>query len=137
VAYISATLKIQVIQHAKGCCEYCGYPELASFAPHEIDHIIAQKHGGATLEENLALACTLCNKHKGSDLTSIDPMTGKLESLFHPRHDKWSEHFRFEDGIIHPLTAKGRVTARLLQLNQSDRVQERLVLMNSGYYATE
>jgi HNH endonuclease len=137
VSYISAALKEQVFQRAKGCCEYCGYPSLASFAPHEIDHIIAQKHGGATVEGNLALACTLCNKHKGSDLTSIDPLTEKLESLFHPRQDKWDEHFRLEAGIIQPLTAKGRVTVRLLQFNHSDRVQERLLLMDSGYYVTE
>ena len=40
---------------------------------HEIDHVIAEKHGGQTDKDNLALACTLFNKYKGSDLAFIDP----------------------------------------------------------------
>ena len=84
MAYISALLKDLVIERAKGCCEYCCYPSLVSFAPHEIDHIIAQKHGGTMTENNLAFSCTLCNKHKGSDLTSIDPETQKLEASVSP-----------------------------------------------------
>jgi 5-methylcytosine-specific restriction endonuclease McrA len=137
VAYIAAALRELVTQRAQGCCEYCGYPSLASFAPHEIDHVIAEKHGGATTEENLALACTLCNKHKGSDLTSIDPATQKIEPLFHPREDKWSEHFWLESAVIQPLTAKGRVTAKLLQFNLPARIQERQLLINLGYYMVE
>jgi hypothetical protein len=134
VSYISATLRAFVIERAKGCCEYCGYPSLASFAPHEIDHIIAQKHGVLTTEDNLALSCTLCNKHKGSDLSSIDPLTHKLEALFHPRQDNWYEHFRLAGDTIQPLTPKGRVTVRLLQLNQVSRVSERQLLSEAGYY---
>jgi 5-methylcytosine-specific restriction endonuclease McrA len=134
VSYIPASLREFVIERAKGCCEYCGYPSLASFAPHEIDHIIAQKHGGATSEDNLALSCTLCNQHKGSDLSSIDPLTQKLEPLFHPRQDTWLEHFRLEGATIQPLTPKGRVTVRLLQLNQVSRVSERQLLIEAGYY---
>jgi len=56
-------------------------------APHEVDHVIAEKHGGLTEPDNLALSCTLCNKHKGSDLTSIDPETGDIVPLYHPRKD--------------------------------------------------
>ena len=134
MAYISALLKDLVIERAKGCCEYCCYPSLVSFAPHEIDHIIAQKHGGTTTENNLAFSCALCNKHKGSDLTSIDPETQKLEPLFHPRKDDWLEHFRLEGAIIQPLTSKGRVTVRLLQFNQVDRIQERKLLIEAGFY---
>lgn len=137
MSYISAALRELVTQRAKGCCEYCGYPSLASFAPHEIDHIIAEKHGGITTQENLALACTLCNKHKGSDLTSIDPLTQKIEPLFQPRQDNWNEHFRLEGAVIQPLTAKGRVTAKLLQFNLPARVQERQLLIDLGYYMVE
>jgi hypothetical protein len=132
--HLSKALKDLVIERARGCCEYCGYPQIASFAPHEIDHIVAQKHGGATTEDNLALSCTLCNKHKGSDLASIDPSTQKLEPLFHPRQDTWQEHFRFERAMIYPLTAKGRVTVKLLQLNQAKRVGERQLLIDVGAY---
>jgi 5-methylcytosine-specific restriction endonuclease McrA len=45
---------------------------------HEIEHIIAEKHGGATQEANLALTCPDCNRFKGTDLGSLDPATGRL-----------------------------------------------------------
>jgi len=53
------------------------------------------KHGGQTIEENLALCCALCNRYKGSDIASIDPETGLLTLLFHPRLDRWGKHFEF------------------------------------------
>jgi 5-methylcytosine-specific restriction endonuclease McrA len=46
--YIPVVLRRQVYERAKGCCEYCLIPDVATFAPHEIDHIIAEKHGGRT-----------------------------------------------------------------------------------------
>ena len=133
--YISVALRKQVDEQARGCCEYCLIPDIAAFAPHEIDHIVAEKHGGLTESGNLALSCTLCNKHKGSDLTSIDPETGEIVPLYHPRHDLWPEHFQLQGAEIVPLTSKGRVTARLLQLNRYDRVEERQLLLQAGMLA--
>jgi 5-methylcytosine-specific restriction endonuclease McrA len=78
-AYVSAALKRLVCNRADFACEYCLMPEISVFVPHEIDHIIAEKHGGQTNENNLALACTICNKYKGSDLASIDPMNGEYD----------------------------------------------------------
>ena len=130
--YISADLRRRVRERARERCEYCLIPETATFAPHEFDHIVAEKHGGQTTEENLALACVLCNKHKGSDLTSIDPETGAIVPLFHPRRDRWSDHFQLVRGQVLPLTAVGRVTVRLLQLNHSDRTAERELLVAAG-----
>jgi HNH endonuclease len=43
------------------------------YYPHEADHVIAEKHGGATSADNLAWACFYCNRFKGSDLASVDP----------------------------------------------------------------
>ncbi|MGZ3415716.1 MAG: HNH endonuclease, partial [Isosphaeraceae bacterium] len=103
-----------------------------TWALHTIDHIIAEKHGGTTAAENLALACTLCNSRKGSDLTSIDEQTGAIEPLFHPRRDRWVDHFQLVGGRIEPRTAKGRTTTRLLRLNDSDRVEERELLIATG-----
>lgn len=103
-----------------------------AFAAHEVDHFVAQKHGGATEAENLALSCTLCNMRKGSDLASIDPETGALTALYHPRRERWSEHFRIEAGRFVPLTPAERVTVRLLQLNHRDRVVERELLIAAG-----
>ncbi len=105
--------------------EYCLISEAVSFAKHQIDHIIAEKHGGQTVEENLALSCTLCNKHKGSDLTSIDNETGAIVPLFNPRKDVWSEHFKIENGTFIGLTPNARATIRLLQINNSARIEER------------
>jgi hypothetical protein len=44
-----------VWQRARATCEYCRLPQSLSPIPFEIDHIIAQKHGGATTPANLAL----------------------------------------------------------------------------------
>jgi hypothetical protein len=93
---------------------------------------MASKHGGASSVDNLALCCTLCNKHKGTDLASIDPETGGLERLFNPRCEQWHEHFEFSGGTILARTAIGRVTIRLLQLNRPERVTERDLMQRAG-----
>lgn len=103
-----------------------------TFAAHEIDHVIAEKHGGPTEAQNLAMACALCNARKGSDLASIDVRTGAVVPLFNPRCDRWSEHFQLIGGRIEPLTPQGRATAALLQLNHPDRVEERELLLAAG-----
>ncbi|MEP7125179.1 MAG: HNH endonuclease signature motif containing protein [Byssovorax sp.] len=129
---VAASLRRAVHERAEGACEYCLVPEALAFAGHEVDHVTAQKHGGATELENLALSCALCNKHKGSDLASIDPETGALTPLYHPRRERWSEHFRIEQGTLLPLTAMARVTVRLLHLNHRDRIIERELLIVAG-----
>jgi hypothetical protein len=129
---VSASLRRLVRERAGECCEYCLIPEAMTWALHTINRIIAEKHGGTTTAENLALACTLCNSRKGSDLTSIDEQTGAIEPLFHPRRDRWIDHFQLVGGRIEPRTAKGRTTIRLLRLNDSDRVVERELLIATG-----
>jgi len=103
-----------------------------TLAAHEIDHVIAEKHGGPSDADNLALACALCNGFKGSDLASIDVDTGAIVPLFNPRRDRWTEHFRLVVGRIELLTPSGRATVRLLQLNHPDRVEERELLVAAG-----
>ena len=130
--YVSAALRQLVHDRANGTCEYCLMPEIAVLVSHEVDHVIAEKHGGRTESPNLALACTICNKHKGSDLASIDPVDGAIVRLFQPRGDRWPDHFQLRDGEIMPLTAIGRVTVRLLQLNRAERRLERKGLLAAG-----
>ncbi|MEH2421198.1 MAG: HNH endonuclease signature motif containing protein [Nostoc sp.] len=94
------------------------------FFPHEIDHIIAQKHGSATDANNLALTCWRCNRYKGTDLGSFDPETGAFSFLFNPRTQKWAEHFTFLKLNLVGLTPSGRTTIRLLQINSDERLAE-------------
>ena len=133
-SYISATLRTLIRQRAAFRCEYCLRGESDSTFPHQPDHIIAEKHGGATDADNLALACAVCNSLKGSDIASIDQESGNIVPLFHPRHEQWSEHFRVDDGRIVPLTSTGRVTECLLQFNRDDLVELRRRLIVQGRY---
>jgi hypothetical protein len=135
MTYIAEALRQQVAARADGRCEYCRLPEKYAYFPHEIDHIYAEKHGGDTVEANLCLACADCNRHKGSDLCSLDPLNGAIVALFHPRQHLWNEHYRLlENGLIEPLTANGRVTERVLRFNRTGLVTERARLMALGHY---
>lgn len=110
-------------------CEYCGIIQVhVSFAAFHIDHVIARQHGGTDDAANLALACYHCNLHKGPNLTGIDPDTGSIVPLFHPRRDTWHEHFALQDVTIVGLTPIGRATIRVLQMNAVTRVQLRTAL---------
>ncbi len=128
---IDADLRALVRSRAGGCCEYCRISEIFTLAEHEIDHVIALKHGGETADHNLALCCTICNRFKGSDIASLDPESLQLTPLFNPRADRWDEHYRLQQGEIIALTAKGRVTVRLLRMNRPMRVRERQLLQGS------
>jgi len=75
--YISVSLRKFVSDRAQDYCEYCLIPAMFALASHQVeDHAIAEKHGGKTVEENLALCCCLCNQAKGSDIASIDSENG-------------------------------------------------------------
>jgi len=55
--WIPPALRQLVRDRAGECCEYCLAPEVLTFAPHQIDHVVAEKHSGPTQEDNLALSC--------------------------------------------------------------------------------
>jgi hypothetical protein len=134
--HLPLLLRQVVYDRASGCCEYCLIPEAAVLAGHEIDHIISRKHGGSDETDNLALSCALCNKHKGSDLTSIDPETGEIAPLYHPHRNSWIDHFQLHEAQFMGLTPTGPATIRLLQLNRSDRIEERRLLIAAGMLKT-
>jgi hypothetical protein len=127
-------LRSAVAQRADGRCEYCLIREQDAGFPHQIDHIVSRKHGGLSTSENLALACVLCNRYKGTDIASIDSSTGELARLFNPRQDRWIDHFSIDGATIEPLSGTGRVTASLLRLNATERIAERLLLQELGTY---
>ena len=136
--YIGADLRRRVVMRAERLCEYCLIHEDDTFYGCQIDHIISEKHGGQTHEDNLAYACPFCNRNKGSDIASLDPWTGDLVRLFNPRLDRWAEHFTLaEDGVtISPRTSIGETTARLLGVNDEARLVERRALRRLGRYPT-
>ncbi|MEH1814452.1 MAG: HNH endonuclease signature motif containing protein [Nostoc sp.] len=125
VNYIPIVLRRLVEERANYRCEYCQLPAGVAFVSHEIDHVIAQKHGGVTNADNLALTCWRCNRHKGTDLGSFDPETRAFSFLFNPRTQKWAEHFTFSELNLVGLTPMGRTTIRLLQINSDERLAER------------
>ncbi len=95
------------------------------FYRYHVEHIIAKQHGGPDDTHNLALSCQHCNLLKGPNLTSIDPDTHEVVTLFHPRFQNWVEHFQLKDGRLLGLTACGRTTVFLLQMNAPHRIELR------------
>ena len=134
---MSAALRRDVIELADNCCEYCRVSQEDRVMPYEVDHVIAEKHGGPTTSDNLCWICYLCNGYKGSDIGSIDwDGSGKLTPLFNPCQQKWGEHFRLNTATacIEPLTLEGRVTVFLLRLNSDEHVVSRRLLMRLDRY---
>lgn len=134
MSYIPDKIRRFVKERANNCCEYCLIHQDDAFKSFEIDHIYAEKHGGETIENNLSCCCSECNRHKGTDLASIDETNGQITPLFHPRKQIWADHFRLNGTAIEPLTPEGRVTVRLLQLNNDERVEERSELIALSRY---
>lgn len=131
---ISEIIRRQVTERANGCCEYCLLHQDYSLFPHEVDHIVAVKHRGQTIFSNLCLSCLDCNRHKGSDIASIDLETGQVTPLFNPRVDHWERHFRVDGSFIQPLTAQGRVTVFLLDMNSDEQLAKRAELISLKRY---
>ena len=135
--YVSVELRRLIEERAEWLCEYCLIEEHRSFFGCQIDHIISEKHGGLTHPDNLALACALCNRAKGSDIGSIYWESNEYVRLFHPRHDCWRDHFQLVGNRIEGLTPIGKVTARLLGWNRASRIEERETLITRGFYPSE
>jgi hypothetical protein len=129
---IDAGFRRFVRERAGERCEYCRLHQSKSEILHHIEHIVARKHGGNDDVGNLALACHRCNLRKGPNLSGIDPFTGQIENLFHPRRDRWREHFTFKGTHIEGLTAIGRATVEALALNDPRRLELRQSLLEFG-----
>lgn len=101
-------------------CEYCRAPEVVFNFPFEVEHIIPVSRGGLDTESNWALACRSCNLRKATHLSGIDPENQVIVRLFHPREDRWEEHFQLdiESGRIEGLTVTGRVTVARLEIRE-------------------
>jgi hypothetical protein len=116
----------RVRQRAANRCEYCHLPQSSYPLTFPIDHVVALQHGGATNDENLALACPFCNSHKGPNVAGIDPTTQQVTPLFHPRRDR----FHWHGNRLAGATAIARVTIIVLAMNHSDQLALRSAMMN-------
>ena len=113
-------------------CEYCTLHQRHSELLQHIEHVVAKQHGGLDDADNLALACHRCNLHKGPNLTGIDPESGRIEPLFHPRGDAWETHFERRGALMIGHTPKGRATVQVLNMNDPENVQLRTDLIAYG-----
>jgi hypothetical protein len=135
MVYIPDDLREQVITRGKLRCEYCGAP-LVIVITREIDHIVPVSKGGQTTSDNLCLTCEPCNGAKRDHETGRDPESGNEHRLFHPRLDRWHDHFAWREGgtVIVGLTAIGRATVERLAINRPAIVEARRYWIIAGWY---
>jgi hypothetical protein len=133
---IPKALRERVTAQARHRCGFCLTAEAIVGAPMEVDHIIPRALGGPTTEDNLWLACSLCNDHKGDQIAAPDPHSGETARLFNPRHQRGDEHFAWTpDGErIVGLIATGRATVVALNLNRSSLVVARPAWVSVGWH---
>ncbi len=125
------------MERAGHACEYCRLPTRGQVARFPPDHIIPRILGGATVLENLALACPHCNGHKWMHTTGQDPVSGESVPLFNPRTQVWKEHFAWSSVKRSELVGKtpcGRATIDRLELNHPDLVAIRELLIDLGIF---
>lgn len=116
-------------------CEYCRIHEddLPAF-PFHIEHIVATKHGGTDERDNLAWSCHHCNLAKSSNLSGIDPVSGRLAPLFNPRTQNWVRHFKRQGPKLVGRTSSGRATIVVLNVNSPQRIDLRRLLIMTGQF---
>jgi hypothetical protein len=126
--------KAEARARARETCEYCRSQERFAMQSFSLEHILPLQAGGSDDLANLALACQGCNNYKFTRTHGRDPVTGETAVLFHPRQERWSDHFIWSNdftGIV-GLTPTGRATVEILQLNRPGLVNLRRVLNEAG-----
>ena len=92
MSYISDKLHQKIVEQSKNRCGYCLGEQRYILAPLEIDHLLPTSKGGTDDEENLWLACPLCNVYKGKQTHKIDLLTHRKVPIFNPRKQHWKRH---------------------------------------------
>ena len=133
---ISEQLRQQVIAEANYHCEYCQTSSRLIGIPLIMEHILPKSAGGDDRRENLAASCYRCNEFKGAKTHAIDPQTGELVPLFHPRYQRWTEHFTWVNGGTHVAekTATGRATVIALRLNNEYITEARFLWIENNWH---
>jgi len=134
--HITSQLKNDVVERAKGCCEYCRSQARFAMQSFSVEHIVPRSRDGKTEIENLALACQGCNNHKYTKTEGRDPVNGDLVPLYHPRAQRWRDHFAWNEDctLIIGLTPVGRATVEALYLNREGLINLRRVLYTMGMH---
>jgi hypothetical protein len=124
------------MRRAQGYCEYCRSPMRYSPDPFAVEHIVPRVAGGGNEPSNLALSCQGCNNLKFVSIEAVDPVTGVLVPLFHPRQQRWSQHFLWSQDttVVVGRTPIGRATVERLRLNREGVVNLRRVLATIGQH---
>jgi len=133
-AYITAKNRRLIIERAEERCEYCQCWAEYATQSFDVDHIIPVSRNGLSSLDNLAYACSGCNRHKFNRLTGFDPIGGNEAALFHPRYERWQDHFSWSEDytLMIGLTPTGRATVDALQLNRSGVINLRKLLRLIG-----
>ena len=133
---ISAEVRQRVAEAARHRCGYCLTSQHIIGPLLEIDHIIPEARGGTSDEQNLWLACPLCNSRKADRQEAVDPESEMIVPLFNPRTELWDEHFEWtEQGtIIRGKTATGRATVSALNMNHPDMITARRLWVLAGWH---
>lgn len=133
---LSEEIRTRVRVQAGDCCGYCRSLQKYVLGILEIDHIVPKAAGGSDDEDNLWLACRLCNSYKGVQTRAKDPVTDRNVRLFNPRQQKWSRHFVWTNNgtYITGKTTCGRATVLALQLNNPYAVTVRQAWVSAGWH---
>lgn len=136
---LSQTTIAKVRAIAGNRCGYCLTPQRYAMHVLEIDHIVPRAAGGTDTEENLWLACRLCNNAKGVKTYSNDPLTRRRARLFNPRKQRWGRHFYWSnDGTkVIGRTFCGRATVEALRLNNEISLVVRQNWVKAGWHPPE
>ena len=134
--YISKSLRQKVAAKARHRCGYCLTSETITGMPLDVEHIRPEALGGPTIEENLWMACSVCNNFKGERINALDPVSGEVVALFNPRRHIWTEHFAWSSpgDEVMGLTSTGRATVIALQLNRELLVEARRIWVGAGLH---
>ena len=138
-AYISSVIRRQIRDRFANCCAYCRTAEALTVTTFEFEHIVPLSAGGATVFENLCLACPTCNRYKANRQTATDPETQAVTRLFHPQQQSWSDHFAWnaEATEVNGLTAVGRATVAMLKMNRPQMTRVRRMWVKLGEHPPE
>jgi hypothetical protein len=136
MTYLADAVRQRVRQRAGNRCEYCLSHQEYVLGQLQVDHVLPVARGGTDAEDNLCLACELCNQYKWTRTHGLDPASGEQVVLFNPRQDTWAEHFAWSaDGTeVVGLTPCGRATIRILRLNNALAVTVRQNWVRAGWH---